>query len=85
MSFRDGSIGAVNGFIPADASDDQDGNDSVNKNIDSDAISRKGCADPTTIQSEEIWTGVTYALASTMIFEVMLISFLKLLNSEYFC
>ncbi|XP_026481265.1 LOW QUALITY PROTEIN: non-lysosomal glucosylceramidase-like [Ctenocephalides felis] len=72
MSFRDGSIGAVNGFIPADAIDDQDGNDSVNKNIDSDAISRKGCADPTTIQSEEIWTGVTYALASTMIFEGMI-------------
>lgn len=31
---------------------------------------KPGRIDDTTIQSEEIWTGVTYALASTMIFEV---------------
>lgn len=29
-----------------------------------------GQVDTTTIQSEEIWTGVTYSLASTMIHEV---------------
>lgn len=30
----------------------------------------KGSVDTTTIQSEEVWTGVTYALAATMIHEV---------------
>lgn len=33
----------------------------------------KGKVDVTTIQSEEVWTGVTYALASTMIYEVLLL------------
>lgn len=33
---------------------------------------KPGHADPVTIQSEEVWTGVTYALASTMIHEVRL-------------
>lgn len=31
---------------------------------------KPGHVDCTTIQSEEIWTGVTYALASTMMYEV---------------
>lgn len=31
---------------------------------------KPGHIDYTTIQSEEVWTGVTYALASTMLFEV---------------
>lgn len=31
---------------------------------------KPGRIDDTTIQSEEIWTGVTFALAATMIFEV---------------
>lgn len=31
---------------------------------------KPGHIDYTTIQSEEIWTGVTYALASTMLYEV---------------
>lgn len=31
---------------------------------------KPGRIDYTTIQSEEIWTGVTYALASTMLYEV---------------
>lgn len=29
-----------------------------------------GHVDNTTIQSEEVWTGVTYALAATMLYEV---------------
>lgn len=29
-----------------------------------------GHVDFTTVQSEEVWTGVTYALASTMLYEV---------------
>lgn len=31
---------------------------------------KPGRIDDTTIQSEEIWTGVTFALAATMIYEV---------------
>lgn len=31
---------------------------------------KPGTVDNTTIQSEEVWTGVTYALASTMLYEV---------------
>lgn len=31
---------------------------------------KAGHIDYTTIQSEEVWTGVTYALASTMLYEV---------------
>lgn len=31
---------------------------------------KPGHVDYTTIQSEEVWTGVTYALASTMLYEV---------------
>lgn len=31
---------------------------------------KPGHPDPVTIQSEEIWTGVTFALAATMIHEV---------------
>ena len=30
---------------------------------------RDGGVDRSTVQSEEVWTGVTYALASTMIME----------------
>ena len=30
-----------------------------------------GTVDYYTMQSEEVWTGVTYALAATMIFEVI--------------
>lgn len=54
MSFRNGTLGAVNGFIP-------------NANPD-----KAGHIDYTTIQSEEVWTGVTYALAATMMHEVSL-------------
>lgn len=32
---------------------------------------KPGHPDSTTIQSEEVWTGVTYGLAATMIHEVM--------------
>lgn len=32
---------------------------------------KPGSVDLTTIQSEEVWTGVTYALASTMLYEVI--------------
>lgn len=32
---------------------------------------KPGTVDLTTIQSEEVWTGVTYALASTMLYEVI--------------
>lgn len=31
---------------------------------------KNGAKDITNIQSQEVWTGVTYALASTMIYEV---------------
>lgn len=34
---------------------------------------KPGHIDVTTVQSEEVWTGVTYALASTMLFEVNVI------------
>lgn len=52
MSFCNGNMGAVNGFI-------------LNTNPD-----KPGHPDPITVQSEEVWTGVTYALAATMIHEV---------------
>lgn len=39
---------------------------------------KPGHIDYTTIQSEEVWTGVTYALASTMLFEVSAIFFVCL-------
>lgn len=45
LSFCNGNMGAVNGFINGDV-------------------------DYFTLQSQEIWTGVTYALAATMIQEV---------------
>lgn len=38
---------------------------------------KPGHIDYTTIQSEEVWTGVTYALASTMLFEVSGLSCLR--------
>lgn len=47
LSFCDGTMGAVNGFLD-------------------------GGVDYFTIQSQEVWTGVTYALAATMIQEGML-------------
>lgn len=46
LNFRNGTIGAVNGFINGDV-------------------------DYVAVQSQEVWTGVTYALASLMIFEGM--------------
>lgn len=45
MSFCNGTMGAVNGFI-------------------------NGKIDKFSMQSQEVWTGVTYDLAATMIFEV---------------
>lgn len=52
MSFANGKLGAVNGFV-------------LNSNPD-----KPGRVDTSTIQSEEIWTGVTYALAALMLYEV---------------
>lgn len=43
----------------------------VNGYIPNADRTKDGRVDPTTIQSEEAWTGVTYALASTMIQEGM--------------
>jgi len=54
MSFCNGNMGAVNGFIP---------------NADPE---KQGRVDTISMQSEEVWTGVTYALAATMIQEVFL-------------
>lgn len=52
MSFCNGTMGAVNGWVP-------------NANPD-----KPGHVDAVTVQSEEVWTGVTFALAATMLQEV---------------
>lgn len=52
MKFCEGSLGAVNGYIPSQNPE------------------KPGQVDSITIQSEEVWTGVTYALAATMLQEV---------------
>nr|CAI5831103.1 unnamed protein product [Callosobruchus analis] len=46
LSFCNGNLGAVNGFL-------------------------NGSVDTVSLQSQEVWTGVTYALAATMLFEDM--------------
>lgn len=46
---------------------------------------KPGHIDYTTIQSEEVWTGVTYALASTMLFEVRKSCSVKLFIVLYSC
>lgn len=53
MSFCNGELGAVNGFIPNATGD------------------KPGKVDCISMQSEEVWTGVVYGLASTMIHEGM--------------
>lgn len=61
LGFCGGRIGAVNGFIS-----------NLNTNNGSDAVSEKcGHVDTSSIQAEEVWTGVTYALAATMMQEGM--------------
>lgn len=45
----------------------------VNGYIPNPVPEKEGRADSVTLQSEEIWVGVTYALAATMIQEVFLI------------
>lgn len=52
MGFCNGTMGAVNGWVP---------------NANSD---KPGHVDAITMQSEESWTGVTYALAATLLYEV---------------
>lgn len=55
----------------------QDGNlGAVNGFVLNSNPDKPGHVDYTTIQSEEIWTGVTYALASTMLYEVHVIHIL---------
>ena len=44
----------------------------VNGYIPNAQPNKEGRVDTTSIQSEEVWTGVTYALASTMIHEGMI-------------
>lgn len=50
--FYDGTMGAVNGFLPGEGENE-------------------GSPDTTSMQAEEVWVGVTYALASCMIHEGM--------------
>lgn len=45
----------------------------VNGYIPNAVPEKEGKADPVTLQSEEIWVGVTYALAATMIQEVFIL------------
>lgn len=59
MGFCGGQLGAVNGFIV---------NSKSNNGSDAE---KTGHVDTSSIQSEEVWTGVTYALAATMIQEGM--------------
>lgn len=60
LSFCNGNMGAVNGFIDGDV-------------------------DYYTLQSQEVWTGVTYALAATMIQEVVICYFKKFLKYQFVC
>lgn len=60
MSFCNGTMGAVNGFLD-------------------------GKTDDISVQSQEVWTGVTYALAATMIFEVSKYSSLLMLRFTENC
>ncbi|CAH2002818.1 unnamed protein product [Acanthoscelides obtectus] len=58
LSFCNGTMGAVNGFL-------------------------NGAADTVSLQSQEVWTGVTYALAATMLFEDMYDEGLKTAGGMY--